>query len=193
MDIAKVLRSQLALVDADTVQLDEASIVGYPQDAPWAADAINCVLDGILNEKAVHLCFRNYGGQPMLRGFWRDMVPFLNRLRTDHLVLKFARRGYDELEVLNDLDRRIELGIGVVDIKDNEVESPDSSRRTGRKPRATPAPLETVRRTIRSAGARTAHAPTRVDRRKPRENACRRVRRDARVLRSVSGRVTCVC
>src|SRR3989449_8073856 len=97
----------------------------YPQDAQWAADAINYVLDGILNEKAVHLCFGNYGGQPMLRGFWRDMVPFLNRLRTDHLVLEFARRGYDELEVLNDLDRRIELGIGVVDIKDNEVESPE--------------------------------------------------------------------
>jgi 5-methyltetrahydropteroyltriglutamate--homocysteine methyltransferase len=125
MDIAKVLRSQLALVEADVVQLDEASIAGYPQDAEWAADAINLVLDGILNEKAVHVCFGNYGGQPMLRGFWRDMVPFLNRLRTDHLVLEFARRGYDELEVLNDVDRRIELGIGVVDIKDNEVESPE--------------------------------------------------------------------
>ncbi|HJZ73092.1 MAG TPA: hypothetical protein VKE51_15210, partial [Vicinamibacterales bacterium] len=125
MDIAKVLRNQLALVEADTVQLDEASIVGYPQDADWAADAINYVLDGIPGEKAVHLCFGNYGGQPMLRGFWRDMVPFLNRLRADHLVLEFARRGYDELEVLNDLDRRIGLGIGVIDIKDNEVESPE--------------------------------------------------------------------
>ncbi|HXI28126.1 MAG TPA: hypothetical protein VNG89_06885, partial [Vicinamibacterales bacterium] len=125
MDIAKVLRSQLALVDADVVQLDEASIVGYPQDAEWAADAINYVLDGIPAAKAVHLCFGNYGGQPMLRGFWRDMVPFLNRLRTDHLVLEFARRGYDELEVLNDLDPRLSLGIGVVDIKDNEVESPE--------------------------------------------------------------------
>ena len=40
-------------------------------------------------------------------------------------MLEFARRGYDELEVLNDLDRRIKLGIGVVDIKDNEVESPE--------------------------------------------------------------------
>jgi 5-methyltetrahydropteroyltriglutamate--homocysteine methyltransferase len=125
MDIAEALRSQLALVEADVVQLDEASIAGYPQDAEWAANAINHVLDGILNEKAVHVCFGNYGGQPMLRGFWRDMVPFLNRLRTDHLVLEFARRGYDELEVLNDVDRRIELGIGVVDIKDNEVESPE--------------------------------------------------------------------
>jgi 5-methyltetrahydropteroyltriglutamate--homocysteine methyltransferase len=125
MDIAAILRRQLELVEADVVQLDEASIVGYPEDAAWAAEAVNHVLDGVLNEKAVHICFGNYGGQPMLRGFWRDLVPFLNSLRTDHLVLEFARRGYEELEVLADLNPKIGLGIGLIDIKDNEVESPD--------------------------------------------------------------------
>jgi 5-methyltetrahydropteroyltriglutamate--homocysteine methyltransferase len=125
MDIAGVLRRQLELVDADVVQLDEASIAGAPQDARWAAEAINHVLDGVLCEKAVHICFGNYGGQPMLRGFWRDLIPFLNALHTDHLVLEFARRGYDELDAFRDLDPRIGLGIGVVDIKDNEVESPE--------------------------------------------------------------------
>jgi 5-methyltetrahydropteroyltriglutamate--homocysteine methyltransferase len=125
MDIAVVLRRQLEMIEAEVVQLDEASIVGFPQDASWAADAINHVLDGVLNEKAVHICFGNYGGQPQLRGFWRDLIPFLNALRADHLVLEFARRGMDELDVLTDLDPGIGLGIGVVDIKDNEVETPD--------------------------------------------------------------------
>jgi 5-methyltetrahydropteroyltriglutamate--homocysteine methyltransferase len=125
MALAAVLRRQLELVEADTVQLDEASIAGYPQDTRWAADAINHVLDGIPNERAVHICFGNYGGQPMLRGFWRDLTPFLNSLRTDHLVLEFARRGYDELEIFSDLDLKIGLGIGVIDIKDNEVETPE--------------------------------------------------------------------
>jgi 5-methyltetrahydropteroyltriglutamate--homocysteine methyltransferase len=59
----------------------------------------------------------------MLRGFWRDLIPFLNSLQTDHLVLEFARRGYEELSAFNELDRKIGLGIGVIDIKDNEVES----------------------------------------------------------------------
>jgi 5-methyltetrahydropteroyltriglutamate--homocysteine methyltransferase len=125
MDIAEVLRSQLEFLEADTVQLDEASIVGYPEDSIWAAEAINHVLSGVLNDTAVHICFGNFGGQPMLRGFWRDLVPFLNSLKVDHLVLEFARRGFDELDVLRDLDPRIGLGIGVVDIKDNEVESPE--------------------------------------------------------------------
>ena len=71
----------------------------------------------------MHICFGNYGGQPNLRGFWRDLIPFLNALHADHLVLEFARRGYDELDIFTDVDPRIQLGIGVVDIKDNEVES----------------------------------------------------------------------
>ena len=125
MDIAAILRRQLELVEAAVIQLDEASIAGFPEDASWAAAAINHVLDGILNESAVHICFGNFGGQPMLRGFWRDLVPFLNSLRVDHLVLEFARRGFEELDVLRDLDPRIGLGIGVIDIKDNEVESPE--------------------------------------------------------------------
>ena len=125
MDIAAVLRRQLEYVDAETVQIDEASIAGNPQDAAWAAEALNHVLEGIVNESAVHICFGNYGGQPMLKGFWTDLIPFLNSLRTDHLVLEFARRGYHELEAFKDLDPKIGLGIGVVDIKDNEVETPD--------------------------------------------------------------------
>lgn len=125
MEIAAVLRRQVELIEAEQVQLDEAAIVGSPEDAPWAAEAINHVLDGILDEKAVHVCFGNYGGQPQLRGFWRNLIPFLNSLRTDHLVLEFARRGYEELAVFNELDPKIKLGVGLIDIKDNEVESPE--------------------------------------------------------------------
>lgn len=125
MDIAVVLRRQLEFIEADVIQLDEACIAGFPEDGPWAAEAINHVLDGVLNEKAVHICFGNYGGQPMLKGFWRDLIPFLNSLHTDHLVLEFARRGYDELPVFRDLDPKIHLGVGLIDIKDNEVETAD--------------------------------------------------------------------
>ena len=59
-------------------------------------------------------------------------MPFLNGLKVDHLVLEFARRGYDELEHFKDLDPQIGLGLGVVDIKDNGVESAETDRRADR-------------------------------------------------------------
>jgi 5-methyltetrahydropteroyltriglutamate--homocysteine methyltransferase len=125
MAIACVLRRQLERIPAAVVQIDEANISGHPEDREWAAEAINHVLDGVRTERAVHVCFGNYGGQVIQKGFWRDLLPFLNALHANHLVLEFARRGYDELPVFRDLDPRIGLGLGVVDIKDNVIETAD--------------------------------------------------------------------
>jgi 5-methyltetrahydropteroyltriglutamate--homocysteine methyltransferase len=83
------------------------------------------VLEGITGERAVHICFGNYGGQTVQKGLWKDLLPYLNGLNANHVVLEFARRGFDELEVLKDLDPKIGIGIGVVDIKDTSIESPD--------------------------------------------------------------------
>jgi 5-methyltetrahydropteroyltriglutamate--homocysteine methyltransferase len=125
MDLAEVLRRQVQAIDAAVVQVDEANLPGSPEDSSIAAEAINHVLFGVHGRKAVHLCFGNYGGQTIQKGFFQELMPFFNALECDHLVLEFARRGYDELEVFRDLKPSIELGIGVVDIKDNEVEEPD--------------------------------------------------------------------
>jgi 5-methyltetrahydropteroyltriglutamate--homocysteine methyltransferase len=122
MAVAEVLRRQVERIDADVVQLDEANISGHPEDIPWALPALNHVLDGIAGARALHICFGNYGGQSVQQGFWKDLMPFLNGLHVDHLVLEFARRGYTELEAFQDLDPKIGLGLGVVDIKDNLVE-----------------------------------------------------------------------
>lgn len=125
MSIAEVLRKQLELIDAKVVQIDEANISGHPEDREWALEAINHVLEGIRGTRGIHICFGNYGGQSIQKGFWRDLLPFLNGLKVDHLILEFARRGYDELEVFRELDPKIGMGISVVDIKDNLIESPD--------------------------------------------------------------------
>lgn len=123
--LAGVLRKQLELIDAEVIQLDEANIAGHPEDREWALAAINYVLEGIRGERAVHICFGNYGGQTIQKGFYRELLPFLNGLKANHLVLEFARRGYEELEVFRDLDPRIGMGLGVVDIKDNLIEPPE--------------------------------------------------------------------
>lgn len=129
MAVAEVMRKQVAEVDAAVIQIDEANLPGHPQDASWAYEPINHVLSAVQGERAVHLCFGNYGGQSIQKGFWRDMLAFLNNLQVDHLVLEFARRGLDELPVFKDLREGIALGIGVIDIKDNEIETPETVAR----------------------------------------------------------------
>ena len=124
-ELATLLADQISQIDAPVLQVDEANLTGHPEDRDWAYEPINMILDAAPHEKAVHLCFGNYGGSTIQRGFWKDLLPFLNALHADHLLLEFARPGYDELEILRDLKPELGLGVGVIDIKDNEVETPD--------------------------------------------------------------------
>jgi 5-methyltetrahydropteroyltriglutamate--homocysteine methyltransferase len=127
--LANVLAAQLSKIDADVLQIDEANIPGHPEDAEWAIPAINQVLDGIPREKAVHLCFGNYGGQVIQKGTWQRLIGFMNQLRCDHLVLEMARRDPQELSYLRDVDPRLGFGLGVIDIKSTLVETPDEIAR----------------------------------------------------------------
>lgn len=127
MVLAHVLADQMPGLPAACVQVDEANIPGNVDDAPIAAEAMNIVLDriGKGTERAVHFCFGNYGGQTIQSGNWKKLVKFLNALHCDHLVLEMAHRPKSDLASLAQIDKRISLGIGVVDIKVNHVETPD--------------------------------------------------------------------
>lgn len=125
MAIANVLAEQVAHIDAAVVQLDEANLPGHPGEWEWAADAINLVLDAVKGTPAVHLCFGNYGGQSIQSGSWDLLINYLNALHVDHIVMENAHRPIDELAVFKELRPEIGLGLGVVDIKVNQIESAD--------------------------------------------------------------------
>jgi 5-methyltetrahydropteroyltriglutamate--homocysteine methyltransferase len=127
--IAAALAAQVAHCEADIIQLDEANLPGSPDEWPWAAQAINAVLAAVKGKAAVHLCFGNYGGQSVQRGTWGKLMGYLNSLEADHIVMENAHRPAEELAVFRELDPRIGMGLGVVDIKRTEVESADQIAR----------------------------------------------------------------
>ncbi len=127
--IADALAQQVRHLNADVVQIDEANLPGHPDEWPWAAEAINRVLDAVPGTRAVHLCFGNYGGQTVQRGTWDKLMKYLNALHADHVVMECAHRPPEELRAFRDLRPEIGFGLGVVDIKANEVESADDVAR----------------------------------------------------------------
>ncbi len=131
MAVAHVLADQVRGLPCTCVQIDEANIPGNPADGPLAARAINAVLDGIDadTQKAVHFCFGNYGGQTIQQGEWRTLLDFLNELYADHLVLELAHRPASDLSALQQIDPRIGIGIGVIDIKVNHIETAEEIAR----------------------------------------------------------------
>ena len=123
--LADALAEQVRHLDADVVQLDEANLPGSPDEWPWAAAALNRVLDAVRTVPAVHLCFGNYGGQSIQKGTWGKLIDYLNALHVDHIVMENAHRPAEELAAFRDLRPEIGFGLGVVDIKSPEIESAD--------------------------------------------------------------------
>jgi len=125
MSLAGVLAGQVVGLPCGCVQVDEANVPGNPEDGPLCARAINRVLDAFEGERAVHLCFGNYGGQTIQKGTWKALVGFLNALHVDHVVLEMAHRPEDDLDAIAEVRSDIGIGLGVVDIKVNQIETPD--------------------------------------------------------------------
>ena len=129
MAIAEVLAAQVALIDAEVVQVDEANLPGHTEEWEWALAGMNRILDQVSTTPAVHLCFGNYGGQSIQQGSWQSLIDYLSALHADHVLLELAHRGTWELPALKEIDAKVRFGIGVVDIKSNVVESAEEIAR----------------------------------------------------------------
>ncbi|MDZ7269490.1 MAG: cobalamin-independent methionine synthase II family protein [candidate division KSB1 bacterium] len=127
--LADILAEQVVGINAEVIQIDEANLTGNPDDADLAAEAINRIFKNVQTQKAVHLCFGNYGGQRVQQGTYDRLVRFINRLQCDHMVLEMARRPESDKHMLVQLKPEMGIGLGVIDIKDNQVESPEEIAR----------------------------------------------------------------
>jgi 5-methyltetrahydropteroyltriglutamate--homocysteine methyltransferase len=56
-------------------------------------------------------------------------MDYLNALKADHIVMETAHRPPEELAVFKELERDIGFGLGVIDIKRTEIESPSEVAR----------------------------------------------------------------
>jgi 5-methyltetrahydropteroyltriglutamate--homocysteine methyltransferase len=116
-----------ALVDAgaNLLQIDEPFLAGYPEAVDLAIEAVNIVTEGVSASWALHVCYGNRYARPLWEGHYDFLFPAVLAARIDQLVLEFARKGPGDLRLFrqHSWDRRV--GLGVIDVKTAEVETPD--------------------------------------------------------------------
>jgi 5-methyltetrahydropteroyltriglutamate--homocysteine methyltransferase len=123
--IARVLhREAQALVEAGAslLQIDEPFLAGYPHQVGLAVRAINTIVEGIDAQWAVHICYGNRYARPAWEGHYDFLFPAMLEAQVDQLVLEFARKGDDDLELFSRYPSRLSLGLGVIDVKSAQVE-----------------------------------------------------------------------
>jgi len=125
--IARILNTEahaLAARGARLLQIDEPFLAGRPGDIDIAIEAVNRVTDGVDVTWALHVCYGNRYARPLWEGHYDFLFPAVLEAHVDQLVLEFARKGYQDLPVIEKFGWDRILGLGVVDVKSCEVESP---------------------------------------------------------------------
>jgi 5-methyltetrahydropteroyltriglutamate--homocysteine methyltransferase len=110
---------------ADLLQIDEPFLAGHPEQVGLAVEAINLVTRDVDVTWALHVCYGNRYARPLWEGHYDFLFPAVLEARVDQLVLEFARKGDEDLPVIERYGWDRAIGLGVVDVKSRTVESPD--------------------------------------------------------------------
>src|SRR2546422_1159036 len=127
VEIARIMNlelRELVRAGAEQIQIDEPYYSGFPEDLPWGVRAINTLVDGVDARLSLHVCYGNRYGKPSWEGSYRYLFPAILETRIHQITLEFARRGSEDLRLFKEFDAPFTLGLGVVDVKTHNVETP---------------------------------------------------------------------
>jgi len=128
MDLARVMNmelKELARAGARYIQIDEPYYSGFPEDLQWGVRVLNTLVEGVDAKIALHVCYGNRYGKPSWAGNYKYLFPTILEAKVQQLTLEFARRGGEDLELFKEFPNKFELGVGVIDVKTHEVETPE--------------------------------------------------------------------
>jgi 5-methyltetrahydropteroyltriglutamate--homocysteine methyltransferase len=151
-DVVSILRKEIASLrdmGVDFIQLDEPilSQIIYgaestetfmcsalpnrrepTEELELAVRLMNDTVKGFDDVKfGVHICRGNWSRKEevLLKGNYGPMLPYLMQMNIDQLVLEFATPRAGELEVFKEYKNEKEIGLGVVNPRTDNIETPE--------------------------------------------------------------------
>ena len=115
-----------ALHDAgcDYVQFDEPVLTSSPDDAGWAADVLNRIIDRFGEIRfGLHICGGNAHRKRAYFGKYTDMVDGLAKLKIHEIHLEHCTLHYDLMDLWREWKFPGDLSLGVIDQRSDELES----------------------------------------------------------------------
>jgi len=126
-----VQRELEALVEAGCAEIcvDEPSMscYAYREDPARLVDIFNRTVSTIRGRCriATHLCFGNYKARAVAPRKYAPMYPAFLELRVDEVHLEMASREFAEIELIRPIAEVMDVAVGIVDVKNYYIETPD--------------------------------------------------------------------
>jgi 5-methyltetrahydropteroyltriglutamate--homocysteine methyltransferase len=124
-----IVRDELVrLVAAGCRELtvDEPSMSCYAgqEDRSRLVDLFNRTVEPVVGRcrLSTHLCFGNYKGRAVGRRRYATMMPEFLDFQVDEIHLEMASREFAEIELIEKIAERMDVAVGVIDVKSYYVE-----------------------------------------------------------------------
>ena len=131
-----LVRTELeALVAAGCTELsvDEPSMscYAYREDTRRFVDLFNRTVETVVGKTRVctHLCFGNYKARAVGPRQIAPMFPAFLDFKCDEMHVEMASREFAELELITPIAQRMDVAVGIVDVKSYYVETSDDIAR----------------------------------------------------------------
>jgi 5-methyltetrahydropteroyltriglutamate--homocysteine methyltransferase len=126
-----LVRAELeALVKADCREIcvDEPSMSCYAhkEDPKRFVDIFNRTVEGVVGKcrLATHLCFGNYKARAVGPRRYAPLFPAFLDMKVDEMHLEMASREFAEIEAITPVAKKMDVAVGVIDVKSYYVETP---------------------------------------------------------------------
>ncbi len=124
-DILNVELKSIVAAGCNFIQIDEPIWVGYPNDMPWLVESFNKLVEGVNAKIALHVCYGNYQLKKLFKGQYGELFPAILETNADQISMEFAVSGGVGLELFKQYPTDKEIVVGVIDVKDENIETPE--------------------------------------------------------------------
>ena len=120
---------ELVAAGCTEITVDEPSMscYAYKEDTKRFTDIFNRTVSSVYGKcrLSTHLCFGNFKGRPVGFRSIAPMLPDFLDLKVDEVHVEMANREFSEIELLKVFAEKMDVAVGIIDVKNYYIESVD--------------------------------------------------------------------
>jgi 5-methyltetrahydropteroyltriglutamate--homocysteine methyltransferase len=126
--ISKELEDLVA-AGCEEITVDEPSMscYAYKEDTKRFVDIFNRTVKSVSGKcrLSTHMCFGNFKGRPVGYRSIKPMLPDFLNLDVNEIHIEMANREFAEIELLKPFAEKMNVAVGVIDVKNYYIETPE--------------------------------------------------------------------
>jgi 5-methyltetrahydropteroyltriglutamate--homocysteine methyltransferase len=129
LPLVKKELEDLVAAGCSEITVDEPSMscYAYKEDTQRFVDIFNRTVDSIAGKcrLSTHLCFGNFKGRPVGYRSLAPLLPDFLELKVDEVHVELANREFSEVALIKEFAQRMDVAVGIIDVKNYYIETVD--------------------------------------------------------------------